>query len=273
LVANAHQLITIVKLGNYKLVEGGLEIYYINKEKKAYYKYKNLDTLYTMDYSSDTSRIVDVVKSDSLTEVNHHPCKSVLFRTNSYTLHYLYSNDFYINPEYDKGNTLGHLDHFVEAANGGVWLSLTQEFEYVTVSHNCIHIEQKPIDNHVFDLPDLPRKNMQDAKLFRPAKFKGDNKAWESYLRNNLNASLGIKYIKLPKGENSQSQKVMVNFMVQEDGSISDIKVSNASEVHPKLADEAMRVIRESPNWMPATFAGEKMVCYITQPVVFAVDR
>jgi hypothetical protein len=34
-----------------------------------------------------------------------------------------------------------------------------------------------------------------------------------------------------------------------------------------------MRVIRESPRWMPAVFYGEKLPFVVRQPVIFKVDR
>jgi periplasmic protein TonB len=67
--------------------------------------------------------------------------------------------------------------------------------------------------------------------------------------------------------------KVMVSFVVSEDGSISDINVINKSEVDSHLANEAMRVIRESPVWESATIYGVKTKMPATQPVIFTLTK
>src|SRR5580693_8522739 len=53
-----------IKNGNYKRVLGFTEEYYIPKDKKAYVKFKKIDTLYYLDYDSDTTRPVHITKSD-----------------------------------------------------------------------------------------------------------------------------------------------------------------------------------------------------------------
>ena len=91
------------------------------------------------------------------------------------------------------------------------------------------------------------------------------------YLQNNLNASLGLRYIKISKGEKEASVQVQLAFVVSEDGSISNIVVTNKAEVDSHLANEAMRVIRESPPWVAATIYGVKTKMPVTQPVVFKI--
>src|ERR1700730_4355768 len=115
------------------------------------------------------------------------------------------------------------------------------------------------IDSHVFDLPNLPQKNILMTSLFNPARFPGKEKAWNIYLKNNLNESVAAKYVKLSKGHDTASERVIVSFVVSEDGNISNIGVLNKDQVNSKLAGEAIRVIRESPRWIPATIYGEKV--------------
>ena len=62
--------------------------------------------------------------------------------------------------------------------------------------------------------------------------------------------------------------KVIVCFVVEADGYLSNIKVVRG--LHPLLDVEAMKVIRKMPNWSPACWWGDKPVrtsrCY---PIIF----
>jgi hypothetical protein len=83
-----------------------------------------------------------------------------------------------------------------------------------------------------------------------PAEFPGGTSAWLEYLKTHLRSGLGY-YVKIPEGEVSAKQTVNVEFTIDSLGNTSDITVLNANEVHPKLAEEAIRVIKKSPKWNP----------------------
>ena len=273
LATNGDKLTVQIKDGNYRESLGVAETYFIQKEKRVYYKFKNIDTLYFRDYGSDTNRVTGIIKSDSLTTINKYTCKSIrLQRKNSSSLFY-YTNDLHLNIKYDEDNTIENLNVFAKESNGGVWLYSQTEIMEVKLIDSCIKIEQRPIDMHVFDLPALPQRDVLSTSLAVPARFPGKENAWGNYLKSNLNTSLAIKYVKLPKGQDTASEKVVVSFDVLEDGSLTNIQAINKKEVHPKLAEEAIRVIRESMRWVPATIYGVKTKLTVKQPVVFAVSR
>ncbi len=104
-------------------------------------------------------------------------------------------------------------------------------------------------------------------------RFPGKEGAWQKYLQANLNSQLGIKYIKLAKDQQSASVTVNVEFVVAKDGSISDIQVLNKKEVHPKLAGEAVRVVHDSPGWLPAQAYGQPITGSVRQSITFSVER
>jgi len=96
---------------------------------------------------------------------------------------------------------------------------------------------------------------------------------WQKYLQANLNGQLASKYIKIPKGEETGSQQIMVRFLVNEYGRVSSAEVLNKKEVNAKLAEEALRVVNESPTWKPATFLGEKIIFWFKLPITFQVSK
>lgn len=63
--------------------------------------------------------------------------------------------------------------------------------------------------------------------------------------------------------------KVMVSFIVNADGSISDIKLVKGA--HKLLDDEALRVVRLMPKWKPGLEGGHPCRSMISIPIVFEI--
>lgn len=92
--------------------------------------------------------------------------------------------------------------------------------------------------------------------------FPGGYGAMMSYLGNN------IKYPVVAQ-ENGIQGRVIVGFVVETDGSISDIKVKRS--VDPSLDREALRVIKAMPKWKPGKLNGSAVRVIYTVPVVFGL--
>jgi protein TonB len=63
--------------------------------------------------------------------------------------------------------------------------------------------------------------------------------------------------------------KVMISFIVDKDGSLSDIKV--VKPANPLLDAEALRVARMMPKWKPGTDNGKVCRTMIAIPIVFEI--
>lgn len=61
--------------------------------------------------------------------------------------------------------------------------------------------------------------------------------------------------------------RVMVQFVVETDGSISDVHV--AKQVFPSLDAEAIRVVQVMPKWMPGREKGKVVRVKYNLPIVF----
>lgn len=61
--------------------------------------------------------------------------------------------------------------------------------------------------------------------------------------------------------------KVLVNFVIDESGVISDIKIFQG--VHPSLNDEALRVVNLMPKWEPGRIQGKPVKISFTVPIIF----
>ena len=78
--------------------------------------------------------------------------------------------------------------------------------------------------------------------------------------------SLNIKY-PTKAIENKIQGRVIVQFVVNKDGSISGAKVVRS--VDPDLDKEALRVINSMPKWKPGMQKGEPVSVKFTVPIVF----
>jgi TonB family protein len=273
LAANGDRLIVTLKNEMIKQTLGLSDIWYMGKSKKVYVKIKNIDTLYFRDYSSDSSKVTDIIKSESVSIIQGLPCKSITLKRENSTSRILYTDALQFNTEYEKDNTLDNLNVLIRETGTAMWLYYKTDYKGASITDSCLHVDQSPVDDQIFDLPALPQKNLSGASLVRIARFRGGENVWMRYLKNNLNSSVSVRYIKIPKGEKDASVKVLVRFIVSEDGSVSNIEVTNKGDVDSHLANEAMRVIRESPPWEAATIYGVKTKMSVSQPIVFSLTK
>jgi TonB family protein len=77
--------------------------------------------------------------------------------------------------------------------------------------------------------------------------FKGGTKAFHKFLKENL------KYPAQAR-DNALQGKVLVTFIVEKSGELSDIKI--ARSLSPEADKEALRVMRLSPRWLPGMQGG-----------------
>ena len=94
--------------------------------------------------------------------------------------------------------------------------------------------------------------------------FPGGMPAMIEYLQTNM---------KYPEDAVKQKVggRVMVMFVVETDGSISNVRV--ARNVFPSLDAEAVRVVKTMPKWKPGKEKGRLVRVNYTLPVVFSINK
>ncbi|MCC8174160.1 MAG: energy transducer TonB, partial [Odoribacter sp.] len=90
--------------------------------------------------------------------------------------------------------------------------------------------------------------------------FKGDMNAW---LKKNLN------YPPIAQ-ENGIQGRVYIQFVVEKDGSITDVNVVRS--VDAALDREALRVVKAMPSWNPGKQRGRAVRTQFTLPIVFQLQ-
>lgn len=106
----------------------------------------------------------------------------------------------------------------------------------------------------------------KDNKVFtsveRVPEFPGGIEAFFQFLAKN------IKYPAESRQKGIQG-RVIINFVVEKDGSLSDMKVVRS--VDAKIDEEALRVLKESPNWVPGTQNGKAVRVIYSVPISFTL--
>ncbi len=112
-------------------------------------------------------------------------------------------------------------------------------------------------------IPDTSKKkdsiNGITYKDEREAEFRGGKKEWIKYLQKNLKSEVGLNSVK--------GGIVRVLFIVNTTGNTSNIYLKKSVEF--VLDEEALRVIRNSPPWIPAFQNGKTLNAYRLQPITF----
>lgn len=93
----------------------------------------------------------------------------------------------------------------------------------------------------------------------RESYFPGGERAWRNFLQENL------EYPAKAIRKNIQGI-VVVQFIVNTDGTLSDIQAISGPE---ELQKAAINLIKKSPNWIPAFQYGKNVKSYKKQPVGF----
>lgn len=107
----------------------------------------------------------------------------------------------------------------------------------------------------------------ENEAVLQPEKmpeFRGGVQALMNYLKYNIHYPPVCK-------ENNVQGRVLVQFVVNKDGSIVDPEIVKA--VHPSLDKEALRVVSIMPKWTPGEKKGKPVRVKFTLPINFSLGK
>lgn len=112
-----------------------------------------------------------------------------------------------------------------------------------------------------------PPKHEEENKVFEVVEqmpqFPGGPAALMEYLRSNT-------HYPVVAAENGAQGRVSISFVVEKDGSITDVQV--ARPVDPSLDKEAARVVKSMPKWQPGKQNGSFVRVRYIVPVTFKLQ-
>lgn len=139
-----------------------------------------------------------------------------------------------------------------------------EEIEIKEDDEEVDEIDLTSIEDEVEEVPEeeeveIVAEPIADFAEVEPT-FPGGEAAMMSWIQEN------IEYPQLAV-EMGEQGKVFVQFVVNKDGSIQDVKVLRG--VSDALDGEAKRVVRKMPKWTPGEQAGKKVRVRYTLPIQF----
>lgn len=120
------------------------------------------------------------------------------------------------------------------------------------------------LDTSTFDSSVFLGSKYEDTTVYEtpqiPPKYVGGDEALSNFIK---------KTVRYPSASimNGEQGKVYVQFIVEKDGSVSNIEIFKG--VSSNLNEESMRVISLMPKWTPGMHQGEAVRTKVVVPVIF----
>ncbi|MDO5655434.1 MAG: energy transducer TonB [Flavobacteriaceae bacterium] len=127
------------------------------------------------------------------------------------------------------------------------------------INNNYKYIKETPIESN----SDNQKENsIKYIAVEKEAVFKGGNSKLQQYIIQNLN---------VPESAQHFSGKVIVNFVVNEDGSVNNVEIKQTIPIG--LKNEIEKVFTNMPKWTPAQSQGKNIKMRKTYPISFAGNK
>ena len=141
--------------------------------------------------------------------------------------------------------------------------AVVDDFDISAEANQDDHIE---VQTYIATVENTREEKVVEAEIFRvveeePA-FPGGEAARIRFLSEN------IQYPRAAREANLEG-RVVVGFVVEPNGSISNVKILRG--VAPSLDEEAMRVARIMPNWKPGKQRGKAVRVQYQMPITFSL--
>ena len=138
----------------------------------------------------------------------------------------------------------------------GIWKGVDKDNNFEEVYENGELISGKAIRDGV-------TTTYSKSRIEVP-KFPGGEFDFNRYLARN------IRYPAKDRENNIQG-KVILSFVISKDGTVTDVKIIRS--VSDEIDSEALRVLKNSPKWIPGTAYGSPAKIRYSVPVSFALAR
>ena len=111
---------------------------------------------------------------------------------------------------------------------------------------------------------------LQNLTRKRFIKLLNSNRVFLEEGKNCLNILHTMSSFQLTLQKNKIEGRILVTFVVEHDGSISNVNVANS--VYPSLDKESIRVVSGMPKWIPGKANGKTVRVKYTIPITFRLN-
>ena len=127
--------------------------------------------------------------------------------------------------------------------------------------------QDEVLEEYEYEAPEIEEEEIVEAEIFKVVEempeFPGGAAKMMEYIQKN------IKYPMMARESDIQG-RVFVNFVVEPDGSITNVTVMRG--IGGGCDEEALRVVQSMPNWKPGKQRGSAVRCSFTVPIIFKLQ-
>ncbi len=127
--------------------------------------------------------------------------------------------------------------------------------------------QDEVLEEYEFTPPEIEEEEIVEAEIFKVVEempeFPGGSAKLMEYIQKN------IKYPMMARESDIQG-RVFVSFVVEPDGSISNVGVIRG--IGGGCDEEAVRVVNSMPKWKPGKQRGSAVRCSYTVPIIFKLQ-
>ena len=127
--------------------------------------------------------------------------------------------------------------------------------------------QDEVIEEYEYEAPDIEEEEIVEAEVFivveEMPEFPGGPAKMLEYIQKN------VKYPMMARESDIQG-RVFVNFVVEPDGSISNVNVMRG--IGGGCDEEAVRVVNSMPKWKPGKQRGSAVRVSFTVPIIFKLQ-
>lgn len=145
-----------------------------------------------------------------------------------------------------------------------MWKSGMQNGRHVRVAYTLPIPFPFPRDESSAKAQRSDAESLTFTPVEKEPEFPGGLEKFFKFLTNNLHYPDQAK-------ENNVAGRVMVSFVVERDGTLTDVKVSRG--LGSGCDEEAVRVLRASPKWKPGMQNGRPVRVAYTMPISFPINE
>lgn len=249
--------ITLVPSNNLKMIYPLKKIKYVLKEKITKYnmsgsKYKGTLLYFTPKTTSSHYGYIQYGKSYP----KENLFEAITGLSNNFILKETYFNSIYNSFSENIGN--GKSRYFTSSEYNTPYWAISRITDGTEVALESMYGSYKEETSYSSD----DEINTEEGEIFTVVEtmpeFPGGQSALSKYISNNLNYPESAKI-------NGVSGRVFVSFIINKDGTISDVKIMKS--VNEQLDAEAIRVIKSMPNWKPGKQRGEPVRVQYNMPI------
>jgi TonB family protein len=208
------------------------------------------------------------------TSFSQNSCKNVGIDYSGFCQEYHQNGKISWVKEFKNGKATGTWMYFNEKGELSKQVNTNLRKDSLALAHPLPMVEEKNYDNsffagdsELFFGEDIESENQNGAaQIFtfveEEAHFNGEVKIW---IQNHL------VYPQTAK-EMGYQGKCFVKFIVEKDGSISNISIIKGVPDCPECDKEAIRIIQNMPNWLPGKNNGREVRSWYQFPISFVLN-